>query len=622
MALSSEDDESKRRKVVVEETPSTSCSPREQDHSTEQEGAKWKCGPTTSPSSCTTSRTKRHGFDWYENVLDSPRHICAPMVDQSELAFRLLCLDYGTDLCYTPMINSKMVLQSVDQGLYQNLVQHGSYSSEVEDLLLASSSYQAVARQYNPVFDSVVSPPGTSCTSRTMEASSIGTSDAAGGAAHLGTTMLNTTANTITNNSIGARAASTTTNGVVNKFLEREFSTSSRERNKVIAQFCGDTPSVVLAAARLVEPFVAGVDLNCGCPQGIAKKGHYGAYLLEEPDLICGVISTLAKNLKRVPATCKIRKVNNSNSYQETLNLCESLLHSGVSAITIHGRTKEEKGQHVKQVDWEAARLIKEKFRNRGDKVPIFSNGGIENYADVERCFEYTGCDAVMSSEALLEDPQLFAFRPTWTSCGTNGGVSTGGVKIHQRKPQDIIFEEYAHYAKQTDAKFKCVKAHCFHMLYAGLQTFPKLREKVGKSTSIDEMLDVVTRELRGERKKWETERQAAQALSAPQRRIVNLDANSRPIIAPRPEEQAHVSADAGHGSSITSDERLRNVDVLASASSSQDSLTEDKKVENEVQQQLRDIADDQINDFPNLGWYRRYRNPIGGKHKSMRDMN
>lgn len=173
----------------------------------------------------------------------------------------------------------------------------------------------------------------------------------------------------------------------------------------LIVQFCANEPDDILHAAQRVAPYCDAVDLNLGCPQGIARKGHYGAFLQESPDLIYKLINTLHLNLS-VPVTAKFRILETK---EKTLEYARMILSAGASILTVHGRRREQKGHNTGLADWSYIRYLRD---NLPPDTVIFANGNILNHDDFKHCLEATGADAVMSAEGNLSDPTIFAPPP------------------------------------------------------------------------------------------------------------------------------------------------------------------------------------------------------------------
>lgn len=207
----------------------------------------------------------------------------------------------------------------------------------------------------------------------------------------------------------------------------------------LITQFCANDPEEFLSAAKYVAPFCDAVDLNLGCPQGIARKGKYGAFLQEDQALICAMVRKLHDELS-VPVTVKLRILG---TREESLRYVQNVVEAGASIVTVHGRTREMKGHKTGVADWKTIKWLREQIPR---EVVMFANGNILRQEDVERCLEETGVDGVMSAEGNLYDPAIFASPPPMGEEGREywrGRDGKGGWRMDAvfRRYMDILYK-------------------------------------------------------------------------------------------------------------------------------------------------------------------------------------
>jgi tRNA-dihydrouridine synthase 1 len=340
--------------------------------------------PIEDPTSPITDPALPVDRNWLKNLIlqhsanpfNGKALVVAPMVDQSDYPFRLLCRRYGANCTFTPMIHSR--------------------------LMVGSSEYRL-------------------------------------------------------------------------KFIPRAQHENDRP---VIAQLCGHEPDILVEAAKMLEPFVDGIDLNCGCPQAIAKRGLYGAFLLEEEnqETLLHCVRHLVRNIKK-PVSVKVRLLQEGP--EATIELYQKLVNCGIHLLTVHGRTRHQRKFETGAADWDMIKRVVDLF---GDKIPIFANGSIASREDVMRCFEHTGVDGVMSSEAILEYPALF-------------------LEVETRIGRIQLAQEYMELAKQYPPReggqgsgVKCLRAHIHRFLHEDLEADLVSRKGVAEAETWEGLWEIVQR--------------------------------------------------------------------------------------------------------------------------------
>ncbi|MBR0500722.1 MAG: tRNA dihydrouridine synthase DusB [Bacteroidales bacterium] len=167
-------------------------------------------------------------------------------------------------------------------------------------------------------------------------------------------------------------------------------------------QIYGHIPDAMVEAAVRAE--AAGpdlIDINFGCPVNkIARRGA-GSGMMREPDKMVEITRRVVEAVK-LPVTVKTR-LGWDEENKIIVELAERLQDAGISALTIHGRTRAQ--LYKGTADWT---LIGEVKRNPRMHIPIIGNGDITSPEGAKEAFDRYGVDGIMIGRASFGHPWIF----------------------------------------------------------------------------------------------------------------------------------------------------------------------------------------------------------------------
>ncbi|MFI3211049.1 MAG: tRNA dihydrouridine synthase DusB [Peptostreptococcaceae bacterium] len=248
------------------------------------------------------------------------------------------------------------------------------------------------------------------------------------------------------------------------------------EEHPVAVQIFGSDPEFMGKAASIMNEYNNEIlDINMGCPAPKVIKNGDGSALMKNPKLAEQVLSAVVKNSIK-PVTLKIRKGWDDQSVNavEIAKIAEAC---GISAIAIHGRTREQ--FYSGTADWDIIRQIKETIN-----IPVIGNGDVFEVQDAKRLLETTNCDAILIGRGSQGNPWIFKRVDHYIRTGEILPEPTLEEKVNTAKEHmSLAIEEHGEYIAVRE-----MRKHLGWYL-KGLKSSAKVRDEINKIENYEDVI-------------------------------------------------------------------------------------------------------------------------------------
>lgn len=168
----------------------------------------------------------------------------------------------------------------------------------------------------------------------------------------------------------------------------------------ISVQIAGTEPRQMATAARFnVDQGADIIDINMGCPAKKVCKAWAGSALMQDERKVASILEAVVKAVD-VPVTLKIR-TGWAHDQKNAPTIAKLAEDSGIQALAIHGRTRDQKYQGVAEYDTIA--MIKASIR-----IPVWANGDIDSPEKAKHVLDYTGADGLLIGRAAQGQPWIF----------------------------------------------------------------------------------------------------------------------------------------------------------------------------------------------------------------------